>query len=1171
MAANPRAVAGVLVPLPDLLNASSGIEPAPAKGRFGVRGACLALALVLALPGTVQAQLSLSGLGGTSGDAAQDASEDDASGTNPENEQQVTEARQELESVESKIRQLQERIAGADERIRRIQEKIANDHDLIGAASTDINDLSREALEELVSEQRNKVSAQRERIVELDATLSDLIQAPSKLAEQREAISQETAQTPALPQAGAPSAASDAGPASGVEAVPSGDAADSAATVDGLRRQIDERRLELTRLRLSNNETLNALTTAERDLAKRELAQRETFLDRALERLRVLSEREAEQSLNEAREAQRQSAFEPKVVRSLADEIVALKEELASASHRGGQVAEQLQEVSSRFDRIRDDFITTRDRVEVVGSTPAIGRMLRRRLDSLPSNTGYRRSAQSRRAEISEVIDRQIDIDEELRQLGEVDAEVTNLMAGIGEPVASEHIPSLRERLASLLVEKRNTLSQLHAQYGAVAARLTQLDQAQRDLVSKAREFVEFIEGELMTIPSQPVLHEVTAGQWLAAVSSSFDMRVWKQLVTDTATALTGSIDFTVLVLLLTGAVLASRRWARREFKRIAPLTRKIRTDRMALTFLALVCTLLLCASMPILLGGLGWVIVRASVSDISSAFGSALMLAGAVLLIFGFVRQMVRTDGLALRHFRWTEDSCRRIYRNLYWFLPLLTVSVGFNRFTFLAGVEGWNLFSRLFLIAMLVLTLVFFWRVSRHALSSEKHVDALTDLSDPLSHRRRRWFLPLALVLWSVAFMSYFGYHYTAMRLDYYIGQTFVLLVALLLAHNLLLRWSTLVQKRLRFNELVKRREEARASRESGESESQAPDSADYLVVDEHELDVVGLGEQTQRLVSAVLLFLGFVGLYLVWDDLFPALRVLNEINLPFSQLAVVDGVQKEIPVTLTDVAVALLVFVATFIAARNLPGLLEFVVLQRLPIDAGARYATITIARYVIVAVGVIVGFGIIGADWSKLQWLIAALGVGLGFGLQEIVANFVSGIILLFERPIRVGDVITLGDTDGVVTRIRIRATTIRNWDQRELVVPNKEFITGRLLNWTLSDPINRMVIKVGVAYGSDVDKALEIMLDVAEKHPHVLEDPKPVVVFENFGESSLDLSLRCYQTGLDWRLPTLNEINREINRRFAEAGIEIPFAQRDVHLRAGDPLEVVLRRGQRAPD
>jgi len=139
-----------------------------------------------------------------------------------------------------------------------------------------------------------------------------------------------------------------------------------------------------------------------------------------------------------------------------------------------------------------------------------------------------------------------------------------------------------------------------------------------------------------------------------------------------------------------------------------------------------------------------------------------------------------------------------------------------------------------------------------------------------------------------------------------------------------------------------------------------------------------------------------------------------------------------------------------------AKNIPGLLEIVVLQKLPIDTGGRFAVTAIARYLITVVGVVVAFGAIGVGWSKVQWLVAAISVGLGFGLQEIFANFVSGLMLLFERPIRIGDVVTVGGITGTVTRIRIRATTITDWDRKELVIPNKEFITGQVVNWTLSD-------------------------------------------------------------------------------------------------------------------
>ena len=171
------------------------------------------------------------------------------------------------------------------------------------------------------------------------------------------------------------------------------------------------------------------------------------------------------------------------------------------------------------------------------------------------------------------------------------------------------------------------------------------------------------------------------------------------------------------------------------------------------------------------------------------------------------------------------------------------------------------------------------------------------------------------------------------------------------------------------------------------------------------------------------------------------------------------------------------------------------------------------------------------------------------------MQEVVTNFVCGIILLFERPIRVGDVVTVDGTTGTVTRIRMRATTITNWDRQELVVPNKTLVTSTFLNWTLSGTISRIVINVGAAYGSDTDQALEILLSVAGDHPAIMEDPRPLATFEEFADSSLNLCLRAYVPDLDSRLKTITELHTEIDRRFAEAGIEIAFPQQDIHLRS----------------
>jgi potassium efflux system protein len=187
----------------------------------------------------------------------------------------------------------------------------------------------------------------------------------------------------------------------------------------------------------------------------------------------------------------------------------------------------------------------------------------------------------------------------------------------------------------------------------------------------------------------------------------------------------------------------------------------------------------------------------------------------------------------------------------------------------------------------------------------------------------------------------------------------------------------------------------------------------------------------------------------------------------------------------------------------------------------------------------------------------------MSVGLGFGLQDIFANFISGIILLFERPIRVGDIVTLGDKSGVVNRIRMRSTTIVDWDRKEYIVPNKDLVTERLLNWTLSDQINRIEMRVPVAQGTDTDLACGLLMEAALEQPEVMADPAPQAVFDGFGDGTLNLVLRCYLPTLERRTQTMHAMYTAIDHKFRAAGIPLP--NKDLWVRGiaeGTPLQVV---------
>jgi small-conductance mechanosensitive channel len=180
------------------------------------------------------------------------------------------------------------------------------------------------------------------------------------------------------------------------------------------------------------------------------------------------------------------------------------------------------------------------------------------------------------------------------------------------------------------------------------------------------------------------------------------------------------------------------------------------------------------------------------------------------------------------------------------------------------------------------------------------------------------------------------------------------------------------------------------------------------------------------------------------------------------------------------------------------------------------------------------------------------------VGIGFGMQAIVNNFVSGLILLFERPIKVGDVIQLSDGQrGRVTNLGLRATTIQTFDRAEIVVPNGDLISAQVTNWTLGDRSMRLIIPVGVAYGSDVETVMRLLMAVATESIQVLKDPQPMVLFLNFGDSSLDFQLRVWIADFNDRRIIQSALIRDIDRRFRIEGVEIPFPQQDLHLRSVD--------------
>ena len=408
----------------------------------------------------------------------------------------------------------------------------------------------------------------------------------------------------------------------------------------------------------------------------------------------------------------------------------------------------------------------------------------------------------------------------------------------------------------------------------------------------------------------------------------------------------------------------------------------------------------------------------------------------------------------------------------------------------------------------------------------------------------------IPVGLVI-----LVALGYYYTALNLIQHLINSYIAWCVWWLIRQVIYRGITVSSRRLAHRRL----EEKLRQKQAGFNDSSTSD--DVVVLNEKE-EGLALNEVRSQLLRFADLFIwtALIGIfYYVWSDLLTVASYLREVTL-WQQTTTTEAGTVTESITLFNLLVALVIVGITYVLVRNISGILEVLIFSRVNLSQGTPYTITTLLTYIFIAIGGAWAFATLGMSWSKLQWLFAALSVGLGFGMQEIFANFVSGIILLFERPIRVGDTVTINDVSGTVAKIRIRAITLIDFDRKEVIVPNKSFVTGQVINWALSNTMTRLVINVGVAYGSNLELVKKLLLQAANEQTTVLKDPEPRAYFLSFGASTLDHELRVYVAQLAERTNTIDALNRRINELFAENNIDIAFNQLDVFIKNNDTGE-----------
>lgn len=917
---------------------------------------------------------------------------------------------------------------------------------------------------------------------------------------------------------------------------------------------------ELSRL---DQEQLSLPIETKLRLAERNLLTRR--LERQQSRLKVLEEaaqraREAEvrQVRRETAQTEQRLRHEHPAVRSLAvtNQAYALELELSERLlARARSAAEALKSQRKRLD---EEVARTERQLAIAGMSEPMGEFLldqRRQLIeagrigpvAIVGGETFRVSLRM----ISTNGLRRFRAEERLRSLAGVDDEVEAWYAErVTGTLSDEDAAAIRGQLRDLYLRQRDYLTRLVASYASLMEALSDALAAQTELAERQVQQLQVLENKLIWVPSSPPVGWTTFSALPASLNGIFGGEGRERFFA--AVREMGRPSFWWTLVLLAVAWVAMRRRCRDALQRLSEQVRRVSTDTPLHTVRAFVVTLLLGAPPGLLLLAAGRSLVPAAGIGTARAVAEGLQYCGGFLAVAMVAYELCRPRGLAEAHFRWPAAGLSVWRQNLRWWIPVHTV------LAFLAASAvhdsrraSYDSLARLVFLAAMGAMAVMLARL----LHPQRGVLAAMLQARPegwVSRTRRLWYpltvgIPLCFAVLAVA-----GYTYTALRLTHQLLMSAAFVAASVVGYALVKRWFAVQERRLAVELALERRREARASRE-GAAESAEGGTEGPIPIEEPELDLAMVKEQTRRLLSVVLWTVILVELYLVWAPFLPALAFLDQKAI-WTVTTVVDGKPALLGITVSSILGAAMVVLLTVVAVRNLPGVLEIAVLEKLPLQPGSRYAITSIVSYVLILVGVILAAGKLGVRWSQLTWIAAALSVGLGFGLQEIVANFVCGLLIFFERPVRVGDIVTVNEITGVISQIRIRATTIVDWDRKEYIVPNKEFITGRILNWTLSNTTNRIVITVGVAYGTNIERAVTLMREAAERHPEVMKDPAPTCFFEAFDTSSLRLVLRCFLPRLDRRAVTMHELHSEIERRLREAGIEIAFPQQDIHLR-----------------
>ncbi|MBK6286639.1 MAG: mechanosensitive ion channel [Pseudomonadales bacterium] len=882
--------------------------------------------------------------------------------------------------------------------------------------------------------------------------------------------------------------------------------------------------------------------------AQRELA--EQFLAELLnmDTLKRISEAEQARTLLAERMESIQSQH-PEVL-ALKQGLMQLADERVFVVTRAESISEELNETNDRLRELKASADSIREQLTISSIDDALGPVLMEHYlklgnyDSPESNlrriSAMLAAARLRGFEIGQLLQSEVSMHERVYRAIEATTELNGVPFSNGEReaalAASDRLLSAR----SALLESLNLVLVQGTE------QLVDLDQAYTEQAEVAEDFRELLDRNLIWMKSHRPLNLDDLLHWPAAAWQVIRAANWRGFPMELARAARSNPLIPLLALIFFALQLRYRGVLMQRLE--SRSARKIgwRNYRFHMAFEAIGTHVFLALPLPVLLVTLGWLSGHAEEPDqLSTAFAIACY--RTALLGYGYlvIREALGPQGFARQHLRWKAarvQSVERLLITALWvLLPLLFVNVLTTELSAKTAADQSFRIGLLLVAAAFFVFSVLVTRAARGMFNA-----AFFSRTHPIL--QRIWPLlvlavialqPLALVL------DVLGYHFTAIALLQGGFVTIVLIMFTKMALDTGLLGITIASQR----SIAAHEEERADGSDQGDSTGTKPAEAG------DEINWERMNDSAVALFNVIILGGSAVLLLTIWSQFFTALQVLDTVAL-WNYETVVAGTDTLATVSLFDAGKALLVLVLGLVLAKGLPSLIGIVFYSFIT-KKGVLYAIQTVLGYLVATAGVMISLQMLGFGWSKLQWMAAGLSVGVGFGLQAIFANFFAGLIMLFERPVRIGDVITLGEFSGTIQRIRMRATTITDFDNREIIVPNQTFVTERLINWTLSSTVVRTTFEVGISYDADPRVARDTLLSILGSDPRVLKEPAPNVVFREFGASSLNLRCFFHVEDVALRFPVLNDMHMRITEVFREKGIEIAYPQMDLHLRSVD--------------